>query len=69
MKSTSACTAPTDPNSGGIVKGACPAFTGAKGTNIGCQGRNGDDNIPKDQCIGLIEFGDSGDIACYTVHP
>lgn len=65
VKSAIACT----PGSGTatIVKGNCPAFTAFAGTQIGCQSA-GDENIPKDQCIGLITFGDSGDIACYTKH-
>jgi len=69
VKSTSPCTAPDDPKTSSFVKGSCPAFTAVKGVTLGCQGRAGDDNIPKDQCIGFIEFGDSGDIACYTLHP
>lgn len=65
VKSTSACA----PSAGAsIVKGACPPFTGFAGTKIGCQSASGDENIPKDQCIGLIDFGESGDIACYTKH-
>ncbi|MBS2012606.1 MAG: hypothetical protein JST00_06965 [Deltaproteobacteria bacterium] len=65
VKSKSACTAT---GQGTIVKGDCPAFTGFAGTKIGCQGSSADDSIPKDQCIGLIEFGETGDIACYTKH-
>ena len=67
VKSASACTKPG--GTATIVKGSCPAFTKMPGTQIGCQSSTSDDNIPKDQCIGLIEFSDSGDIACYTVHP
>lgn len=65
VKSTKAC-APS--GTATIVKGECPAFTAFKGTQIGCEASSSDENIPKDQCIGLIDFGDSGDIACYTKH-
>lgn len=51
-----------------MVKGDCPTFTTVKGTQIGCQSV-GDENIPKDQCIGIVEFGESGDVGCYTKHP
>jgi hypothetical protein len=49
--------------------GKCPTFTGFAGTRIGCQSSSADSAIPKDQCIGVIEFADTGDIACYTKHP
>lgn len=65
VKSKAACTATGQAS---IVKGDCPAFSGFAGTKIGCQGSSADDNIPKDHCIGLIEFGETGDIACYTKH-
>lgn len=67
VKSKSECPYP-GPGKGTIVKGDCPGFTGLAGTQIGCQSSPDDENIPKDQCVGLIEFGDTGDIACYTKH-
>ncbi|CAN5857567.1 hypothetical protein BH11MYX4_BH11MYX4_31770 [soil metagenome] len=67
VKAASACPAPSGGAS--ITKGDCPAFTARKTTSIGCQALDGNDEIPRNQCIGLIEFGDSGDIACYTLHP
>ena len=69
VKSTSVCTAPEDPRESPFVKGACPPFTAKKGTVIGCQGRDGDETIPKDQCVGFVELGDTGAIACYTLQP
>ncbi len=65
VKSTTACEASGQAT---IVKGTCPPFTAFAGTTIGCQSAGDDVNIPKDQCIGLINFGDTGDIACWTKH-
>lgn len=62
VKATSAC------QSGVSNAGKCPKFTGLAGTQIGCQSTTSDPSIPKDQCIGIVEFGESGDIACYTKH-
>jgi hypothetical protein len=59
VKSTSVCDADH--------KGTCPAFTGYAKTVVACQTTD-DPNIPKDQCIGVIPFSDTGDIGCYTKH-
>ncbi len=48
--------------------GKCPTFTGYAGTQIGCQSTNDNPSIPQDQCLGVVNFGTSGDIACYTKH-
>jgi hypothetical protein len=65
VKSTTAC---TPSGMATFVKGSCPPFTAVAGTNIGCQASDMDETIPKDQCVGLIAFGDTGDIACYSKH-
>jgi len=67
VKAAATCPAPTGQAS--ITKGDCPAFTTVKGVQVGCQAVGGNDEIPSQQCIGLIEFGETGDIACYTLHP
>lgn len=54
--------------SGCADKTDCPAFTGVSTTRIGCQTSSDDPNIPKGQCIGIIPFGETGDIGCYTKH-
>jgi hypothetical protein len=65
VKANSTC-APA--GEGELVKGDCPAFTGATGTKIGCESTSSNPAIPKDQCVGIIDFGDTGDIACYSKH-
>jgi hypothetical protein len=67
VKAASDCPAPT--MGGSITKGECPAFPAKKATQIGCEAVDGNNEIPRNQCVGLIEFGDTGDIACYTIHP
>lgn len=62
VKATATC------ESGVSNKTKCPTFTGFAGTQIGCQSSTSDPAIPKDQCIGIVEFGDTGDIGCYTKH-
>lgn len=50
------------------TKGDCPPFTGVSTTKIGCQTASDDPNIPKGQCIGIVPFGETGDIGCWTKH-
>jgi hypothetical protein len=67
VKSTTTC-APPAMGTATIVKGSCPAFS-HNSAQVGCQSSSSDDNIPKDQCIAIIPFGDADDIACWTKHP
>jgi hypothetical protein len=67
VKSTTTC-APPASGQGTLVKGACPSFTGFADTVIACESASDDETIPKDQCIGLVPFGEGSDIACYTKH-
>jgi hypothetical protein len=50
------------------TKSDCPAFTAMKGTTIGCQSDAGDENIPRNQCIGIVPFADNADVGCWTKH-
>lgn len=54
--------------SGCADKTDCPAFSAVSTTRIGCQTTSDDPNIPKGQCIGVVPFGETGDIGCYTKH-
>jgi hypothetical protein len=65
VKSKTACVAS---GTASLVKGDCPPFTAVSTTKIGCEADKTDPEIPKDQCVGIIPFADSGDIGCWTKH-